>query len=69
MLRVVDFKEDVSTLPPEELNPIRQNALFAGNPVPVNPVPMGDGTANPLMLFLRSLIPWDPVNRPNQDHE
>ncbi len=66
-LNMVSFKEDVTTIPQEELNPLIENTLFAQQhgadegedeeDAPEQPAPAAPGHApNPLELFFRSLF-------------
>ncbi len=57
-LNVVAFREDVTTIPPEELNPLIENALFAPQAQGEAAVPQQPAgpPPNPLALFFRTLF-------------
>eukprot|EP01022_Parablepharisma_sp_SALTPOND_P025186 TRINITY_DN578_c0_g1_i1.p3 TRINITY_DN578_c0_g1~~TRINITY_DN578_c0_g1_i1.p3 ORF type:complete len:691 (-),score=111.23 TRINITY_DN578_c0_g1_i1:44-2116(-) len=53
-LNVLDYKDDLTTIPPEQLNPMIENTLFA--PQMQQPPEEPGAPPNPLTLFFRSLF-------------
>ena len=54
-LNVLDFKDDLTTIPQEQLNPMIENTLFAPQQAGA-PQPAAGGPPNPLTLFFRTLF-------------
>lgn len=55
-LNVLDFKDDITTIPTEELNPMIENTLFAPQQQAAPLQAPGEGPPNPLALFFRTLF-------------
>lgn len=60
-LNVIDFKEEIKTIPAEQLNPyLEQNIFYGGqNNNQANNPPQNQGNigGNPIWVFLRSMFP------------